>query len=254
MVDFTLTFPADFLWGATTAAHQVEGGSIPNTWAAWEQMPGRIHQDGRAGLACDWWGGRYAEDFDRAAALQHNAHRFSVEWSRIEPERGRFDGKAIAHYADMIAALRARHMEPLLTLHHFTDPQWIAEQGGWLNPETVHRFARFARVVAEELGGGVTMWCTINAPLDYAMQGHLAGALSAGRAQPEPRAGRRRGTLARARRRLRRPQRSPARRADRPGDAPDQPAGPPPLLAARPGPQPAPPPVQPRLRRGSADR
>jgi len=175
MVDFTLTFPAGFLWGATTAAYQVEGGSAPNTWAAWEQRPGRIHQNQRAGLACDWWGGRYAEDFDRAAALGHNAHRFSVEWSRIEPERGKFDGKAIAHYADMIAALRARHMEPLLTLHHFTDPLWIAERGGWLNPETAHRFARFAQIVAEELGGSVTMWCTLNAPLDYALQGYLLG-------------------------------------------------------------------------------
>ncbi|MEB2288243.1 MAG: family 1 glycosylhydrolase [Anaerolineae bacterium] len=175
MIDFTLTFPAGFLWGATTAAHQVEGGSAPNTWTAWEQRSGRIHQDGRASLACDWWGGRYAEDFDRAAALQHNAHRFSVEWSRIEPERGRFDGAAIAHYADMIAALRARHMEPLLTLHHFTDPLWVAEQGGWLNPDTAHRFARFAQILAEDLGGGVTMWCTINAPLEYAMQGYWLG-------------------------------------------------------------------------------
>ncbi len=175
MVNFTLTFPAGFLWGAATAAHQVEGGSPPNTWAAWEQMPGRIHQNQRAGLACDWWGGRYAEDFDRAAALGHNAHRFSVEWSRIEPERGKFNAEAIAHYADMIAALRARHMEPLLTLHHFTDPLWIAGQGGWLNPDTAHRFARFAQIVAEELGGGVTMWCTVNEPMVYAMQGYLLG-------------------------------------------------------------------------------
>lgn len=175
MTDFTLTFPADFLWGATTAAHQVEGGSVPNTWAAWEQVPGRIHQAQRAGLACDWWGGRYVEDFDRAAALGHNAHCFSVEWSRIEPQRGKFNGEAIAHYADMIAALRARHMEPLLTLHHFTDPLWVAEQGGWLNPDTVHRFARFAEIVAEELGSGVTMWCTVNELLAYAVQGYLLG-------------------------------------------------------------------------------
>jgi len=180
-VDFTMQFPAGFLWGAATAAHQVEGGNTNNTWHAWEQAGGRVYQNQTHGLACDWWGGRYLEDFDRAAELHHNAHRFSVEWSRIEPEEGRFDDRALAVYADMIAALRARGMEPMVTLHHFTDPLWLAEQGGWTNPQTVDRFARFVRVVVEALGANVRLWCTINEPMVYASQGYLLGRFPPGR-------------------------------------------------------------------------
>lgn len=174
-VDFSLNFPAGFLWGAATAAHQVEGHNTNNNWSAWEQTPGHIYQDQTAGIACDWWQGHYVEDFDRAAALHHNAHRFSVEWSRIEPERGKFSNKAIQFYAGMIEALRARGMEPLVTLHHFTDPLWIDQIGGWTNPETVRRYERFVRLIVEELGSTVKMWCTINEPMVYATQGYLLG-------------------------------------------------------------------------------
>jgi len=181
MVDFTLTFPAGFLWGAATAAHQVEGNNTNNNWAAWEETPGHIFQNQKAGLACDWWGGRYIEDFDRAAEMHHNAHRFSIEWSRIEPERGKFDNAAIEHYAHMIAALRERRMEPLVTLHHFTHPRWVEDMGGWLSQETVRRFERFVRLVVEELGHDVTMWCTINEPMVFATQGYLLGRFPPGR-------------------------------------------------------------------------
>ncbi len=181
MVDFTLGFPAGFLWGAATAAHQVEGGNTNNNWAAWEASPGHIYQGHTAGRACDWWNGQYLADFDRAAALHHNAHRLSVEWSRIEPERGKFDSAAIEQYAQMIAALRERGMEPLVTLHHFTDPLWVSGMGGWTNLETVRRFERFARVVVEDLGHDVTMWCTINEPLVYATQGYLVGRFPPGK-------------------------------------------------------------------------
>ena len=175
MVDFTLAFPAGFLWGAATSAYQVEGGSPPNNWTAWESELGRIYRDQRAGRACDWWGGRYVGDFDRAADLHHNAHRLSVEWSRIEPERGKFDGEALDQYNEMIAALRERGLEPMVTLHHFTNPLWVEEMGGWTNIETVRRFERFARLMVDELGHSVSMWCTINEPMVYAMQGYLLG-------------------------------------------------------------------------------
>jgi len=174
-LDFTLTFPAGFWWGAATAAHQVEGGDLPNNWTAWQETLGRIYRDQRVGKACDWWGGRYREDLDRAADLHHNAHRLSVEWSRIEPERGRFNGAALDFYNQVIAAVRERGMEPMVTLHHFTDPQWITALGGWTNPETIRRFERFARLVVDELGHSVTTWCTINEPMVYATQGYLLG-------------------------------------------------------------------------------
>jgi beta-glucosidase len=175
MLDFTLAFPAGFLWGAATSAYQVEGGSQPNNWTAWESELGRIFRDQRAGRACDWWSGRYVDDFDRAADLHHNAHRLSVEWSRVEPERGKFDGEALDHYNAVIAALRERGLEPMVTLHHFTNPLWVEEMGGWTNGETVRRFERFARLMVDELGHDVSLWCTINEPVIYATQGYLLG-------------------------------------------------------------------------------
>ncbi|NLX08230.1 MAG: glycoside hydrolase family 1 protein [Chloroflexi bacterium] len=174
MVDFSMVFPAGFLWGTATAAHQVEGGSPPNNWTRWEEA-GRVFRQQRAGLACDWWGGRYAEDFERAAELHNNAHRFSVEWSRVEPEPGRYDDAALQHYADMVSALHARGLAPLITLHHFSNPLWIEDQGGWTNPATIGHFERFVQRVVEALGGGVSTWCTINEPMVYATQGYLFG-------------------------------------------------------------------------------
>ena len=174
MIDFSMTFPAGFLWGAATAAHQVEGANTNNNWHAWEQA-GRVYRGQQAGTACDWWGGRYIEDFDRAAALHHNAHRFSVEWSRIEPTPGEFDSAALDHYAAMLDALAARGMTPVVTLHHFSNPLWLEELGGWTNPAAVEHFARFVREVVAALGDQVTLWCTINEPMVYATQSYLLG-------------------------------------------------------------------------------
>lgn len=181
MVDFTLTFPPGFLWGAATASHQVEGNNDNNNWAAWERTPGHIYQNQHAGLACDWWGGLYAEDFDHAAAMHHNAHRLSLEWGRIEPEPGKFDEYALAYYANMIGALRERGMEPMVTLHHFTHPQWIEEAGGWANPDTVRRFDDYVHVVVEALCDRVLLWCTINEPMIFATQGYLLGRFPPGK-------------------------------------------------------------------------
>ncbi|NDJ78296.1 MAG: glycoside hydrolase family 1 protein [Chloroflexi bacterium] len=177
MVDFDLHFPAGFLWGTATAAHQVEGGNTNNNWHAWETSgPGHVFENQQAGAACDWWDGqRYLEDFDRAAEMRNNAHRFSVEWSRIEPEPGQYDDAALQHYADMVSALRARSMEPLVTLHHFSNPLWLEKQGGWTNETAVGHFEQFVARVVEALGENVTLWCTINEPMVYASQSFLTG-------------------------------------------------------------------------------
>jgi beta-glucosidase len=171
----TLHFPAGFLWGCATAAHQVEGGNV-NDWWRWEQQPGRIFQNQRAGQACQWWDGRYAEDFDRAKAMHNNALRFSVEWSRLEPEQGQWDERALDHYRQMLLALQARGLRPMITLFHFTLPLWLADKGGWLNPETPTWFARFAGWVAAGLGNLCDLWCTLNEPMVYATSGYLFGA------------------------------------------------------------------------------
>ncbi len=143
---------------------------------AWEQQPGRIHAGQRSGRATDWWDlETAAADFDRAAELGLNSLRLSVEWSRIEPEQGVFDRTALRKYAEMIGLLRARGLAPMVTLHHFTDPLWLADLGGWENPLAVDTFARFTGRVVEALGDQVTLWCTINEPTVYAYIGYNHG-------------------------------------------------------------------------------
>ena len=167
-------FPDNFLWGTATAAHQVEGGNHANDWWAWEQVAGHIKNGDRSDPACEHYE-RFASDFDLLRSLHQNAHRLSVEWSRIEPVPGEFSEPAIQHYRDVLQALRDRGMEPLVTLHHFTNPTWIAHAGGWEAPETAERFARFAERVTDELGDLSRFWITINEPTVIAYQGYVRG-------------------------------------------------------------------------------
>ena len=171
-----LKMPDGFLWGAATASHQNEGGNRNNQWAAWEAQPGRIHNGAKAGAATDWWNlETAAADFDRAAELGLNSLRISVEWSRVEPEQGVFDQSSLRKYAEMIGLLRARGIEPMVTLHHFTDPLWLTAIGAWENPQVEALFARFVTRVVEALGDQVTLWCTINEPIVYAYSGYMGG-------------------------------------------------------------------------------
>ncbi|MFH0806371.1 MAG: glycoside hydrolase family 1 protein [Candidatus Brennerbacteria bacterium] len=158
-----------FYFGASSSAHQVEGGQS-NDWTEWEARTG--HE--RSGRATDHWS-RYEEDFDIAKKLGHNAHRFSIEWSRIEPEEGRFDEKALAHYRDVVRALRKRGMEPFVTLWHFTLPQWVAREGGWESEKTAHHFARYVGRVAAYLKDDVKFWMPLNEPEIYSTMAYLVG-------------------------------------------------------------------------------
>jgi beta-glucosidase len=165
-------FPANFMWGTATAAHQVEGNNHRNDWWAFEQQPGRIHDGRPSGDACRHYE-LYKEDIALMKRLHQNAHRFSLEWSRIEPEEGKFDSQAIAHYRDVLETLRANNIEPLLTIHHFTNPQWLSRKGAWENREVVKYFERFTRLVAREYGDIVKYWVTLNEPMVYAVMGYL---------------------------------------------------------------------------------
>jgi beta-glucosidase len=159
----TLNFPKEFRWGTATSAHQVEGNLTNNDWAAAERAGGYVYQNQTAGRACDWWN-RAEEDFDRMVEMNHNAHRLSVEWSRIQPRPDVWDEYALDRYRDMLVSLRARGIEPMVTLHHFTNPIWLAEQGGWENEAVVGWFERFTRKVVSRLGDLTRLWCTINEP------------------------------------------------------------------------------------------
>ncbi len=168
-----LKFPDGFSWGAATAAHQVEGRNDNSDWWDWEQTPGHIRQGGSSEVACDWWKGeRYREDFDLARTLHQNAHRLSVEWSRIEPREGEWNGEAITFYRRVLTALRERGMRPLVTLHHFSNPRWLMQKGAWETPAVVPLFERYSARVVQELGDLCDFWVTINEPSVYALLGY----------------------------------------------------------------------------------
>lgn len=174
----TYHFPKGFLWGTATASHQVEGGNTNNNWHAWEQAGHTVH---KSGLAADWWGGRWREDFDRAAETGQNAHRLSLEWSRIQPAPDTWDEEAIDKYRLMLRGLRERNMTALVTLHHFTDPLWLVERGGWETADVVPLFEKYVRKVVNALKEYTSLWCTINEPNIYALSGYVAGAFPPGK-------------------------------------------------------------------------
>ena len=163
-----------FLWGVATSSHQIEGGNDRNDWWDWEQLPGKIRGGARSGSACRGWD-RYEEDLDLIRTLGLNAYRFSLEWSRIEPEPGRFDDRAIAHYRAVLEGCRARAITPMVTLHHFTNPRWFAAQGGWEERANLRHFERFARLAGERYGDLVDLWITVNEPEVYGFYGYASG-------------------------------------------------------------------------------
>jgi beta-glucosidase len=181
MVEATFTFPRGFLWGTATSSHQVEGNNKNNNWWAWEQEPGRILEGGKSGLACDWWGGRWREDLDRAVASGQTAHRMSIEWSRIQPSPDRWDGEALNYYREILRGLVDRGLTPLVSLHHFTDPLWFSEMGGWEAEEAPSLFAAYAGKVVQALQEYVNVWCTINEPNVLAVQTYHTGAWPPGK-------------------------------------------------------------------------
>ncbi len=164
------TFPTGFYWGAATASYQVEGGIENNDWAQ-AAREGWVPPCSRA---CDHYH-RYEEDFNIAKSLGHNAHRFSIEWARIEPEEGEFDEQAIEHYRQVLHALRDRNMEPFVTLWHFTLPQWFAESGGFERKDAPEIFARYCQYVVEQIGDLCLHFSTMNEPNVFASQGWING-------------------------------------------------------------------------------
>ncbi|MGC2697099.1 MAG: family 1 glycosylhydrolase [Candidatus Angelobacter sp.] len=177
--DQNSVFPPDFVWGVATSSHQVEGGNSNNQWTTWEQR-GKIKSKDCVGLACDWW--RNAEqDFDLAQSLGVNALRLSVEWSRIEPEEGKWNDDALARYREMLRALHDRGMRPFVTLHHFTNPLWFEAKHAFAAKESVALFQRFTRRVVTALGDLCHDWITFNEPNVYASLGYFLGEFPPGK-------------------------------------------------------------------------
>lgn len=197
----TTKFPENFLWGAATAAHQVEGNTL-NSWTQWEkdnakkfskeakskwqkwqqeQFPEMFDPKNYiSDKACDHYN-LYEKDFDLAKEGGQNAHRFSIEWSRIEPREGEFDEKEIEHYKNVIQTLRQRNMEPFVTLWHWTEPVWFKAKGGWSSKDSINYFRRYVEKIVGSLGDQVKFWVVINEPNVALGFGYLLGSQPPGK-------------------------------------------------------------------------
>jgi beta-glucosidase len=193
----SLTFSKKFLWGASTSAHQVEGGTH-NQWTVWElenakskaaqanyhleDLDSWSHIEGEAKNPNSYVSSNstnhyelYKQDFDLLRKMNMNSFRFSVEWSRIEPEEGAWNIEAIEHYKQYAAELKRRGIEPIVTLFHFTLPTWFTARGGFEKRSNVRFFVRFADKIIRELGTNVRLIITVNEPEIYAHESYFAG-------------------------------------------------------------------------------
>lgn len=191
-------FPKNFFWGASTASHQVEGGTI-NQWSEWElahaselaktakqrlsnevtdwQSISTVAQDPNnyvSGKGIDHYR-RYKEDFDIAKKLELNSFRFGIEWSRIEPSEGEWDEAEIAHYHEYIVELKKRNLEPLMNMWHWTMPTWFTESGGFEKHKNLKYWRRFVQKLADEFGADLAHVITLNEPNVYATFGYVTG-------------------------------------------------------------------------------
>ncbi|MFA4930537.1 MAG: glycoside hydrolase family 1 protein [Patescibacteria group bacterium] len=188
-------FPQNFYWGAATSAHQVEGG-LTNDWSEWE----RANASRLAAAAKEYWQSwqqekfpemfgeanyisgqagdqfnRYEADFDLAKQLGHNALRFSIDWSRVEPREGEFDERVLDHYLQVIEALRRRNIEPLVTFYHWPLPLWLSQKGGWENRRVVEYFVRYGAKLGQHFKNKIKYIITINEPLVFTGHGYITG-------------------------------------------------------------------------------
>lgn len=204
--DESFRFSHDFLWGAATAAHQVEGNNH-NQWSVWEKenaaslatsaekkyrsfdswprvKRAAMHADNYVSAAASNNFEEYERDFDFLTQMNMNSYRFSIEWARIQPTEETWDDQAIAHYRRMLQSLKKRNIEPVVTLFHFTLPTWFADKGGFEKKANVVHFIAYVEKMMTELGDLMTYVITINEPTVYASISYLAGMWPPARKNP----------------------------------------------------------------------
>ena len=149
-----------FMLGASTAAYQVEGNNVQSDFWVMEQLEHSSFKE-RSGDAVDHYH-RYEEDIKLMKAAGLNAYRFSIEWARVEPEKGRYCEAEINHYREVLACCQANGITPVVTMHHFSSPQWLIKEGGWESEKVVAYFRDYCAYVAAQLGDQMKYICTIN--------------------------------------------------------------------------------------------
>ena len=169
-----IEFRKDFLFGVATASTQIEGGDKGNMWYEWTKN-GDKTKDGSTSLRANSHWEDYKSHIDLMASLGFQVYRMSIEWSRIEPSEGAFNDEAIEHYIDEIKYLKSKGIEPLVTLHHFSNPIWFEKLGGFKLKDSYKYFSRYTEFVTRKLIGLVTDFCTINEPNIYAIGCFLYG-------------------------------------------------------------------------------
>ena len=182
------SFPSSFKWGTATAAHQIEGNCINN----WSEFENQINSSGipnikdgqKSGIACDSWN-RLEEDIENIKKLGVSYYRFSIEWSKIEPEQNKYDTKVLNHYNEFINILIDNNITPVLTLYHFTHPIWFDKLRGFEKEENIKYFISFCIKVFNKYSNKVKYWCTINEPAVLAAQGYFNGIFPPGIKKPQ---------------------------------------------------------------------
>ncbi|WP_328976355.1 GH1 family beta-glucosidase [Streptomyces canus] len=170
-------FPAGFLWGVSTSAHQIEGAADEREQSVWDTFtaePGRVKDGSTAAVACDHYH-RYREDVSLLAGLGVDAYRFSISWPRVRSEGG------LDFYDRLVDELVAAGVRPVPTLFHWDLPVTLQEGGGWLERDTASRFAEYVSLVADRLGDRVKKWITLNEPAEHTLFGHALGAHAPGK-------------------------------------------------------------------------
>ncbi|MAV64765.1 MAG: glycoside hydrolase family 1 protein [Pelagibacteraceae bacterium TMED124] len=184
-----ISLPNKFIWGTATASHQVEGSCNNNNWYKWENSRDQngkpaIKSNQKAGIACDHWN-NYKNDILLLEKLGVSHYRFSLEWSKIEPEKGKFSSSAIKHYSNVIDSLMEKNITPVITLHHFTNPIWFDDLGGFEKEKNIEHFVSFSKHVFKKYSNKVKKWCTINEPEVYSVMGYFAGVFPPGKKSPQ---------------------------------------------------------------------
>ena len=172
-----MAFPKDFLWGAASAACQVEGawnedGKTPSIWDA--LYAGHTRRDENPAVSADHYH-RFREDVALMKQIGLKSYRFSISWPRVIPEEGKVNPKGLAFYSDLVDELIRSGIEPLVTLYHWDLPMWVYEKGGWLSEEISDLFADYTKVVVEALSDRVRWWMTVNEPQCFIGAGYLGG-------------------------------------------------------------------------------